>query len=777
MRRLAVVGASHGPGREEPGFQRLRAWLDALPTGGVRWIERLLDVPLDQVDVVWARDEMVSDGRLRVWLEAGGRLLATLAATRLVTSLGLEPAPPTDFPLPESVPPDLGLAGFGPHPLFTGLRDGALLGRGVAAPVAIGYEGRWPAGQTVAVGRRGLTPEPGRVLAWEYAIGEGGLVCLGIEPAPSDEAPAAELLLANALVGDGIPHRDRISPAAYWPAPGTQAQRGAGSPGLPMPRSGWAPSSLPALDLAPGADWVHAGRRLLVRARGPTGDREVWAPPFRLMRGTSVRGAIPCAPAHITADEVAGGLAFGGHRLLERWLAAPDTPVVAWEVGGPSDVEVVLEWIVDIRRAWPYPAGAYGDLTFDLDTEGRGLGVHAVGGPRVTFAVDGARLEADTVPGEAAVRVRCTGRTPARVVAAAGIDAEEHARALKALDGGVQRLAEARARRATQLERYGTAFEAPDPALAQAFTWARERGDEALIGAPGVGRSILTVCPRPAEEGAWCFGPQAAGAAAAQLVAGNRDPARELLKFLAQAQEPDGGVGALLPAGGLAAPGDAASTAAFLRLAERLFAWTGDVEAFRRLRGPLARALCYLAARPSGALPVPLLEGIEPLVDGTAADDALAALRRRAPTEVTGREVEPHLVVEAAAASLRRGAGALVGSEAGSALLQGVADLWGLEPDAAAGALTIGPRIPPGWTGHALRGLRVGRSVLDLETRRRPDALVIRVTHRFGPRLVVTIMPRDVEPVAAEVDEVPLPAGRVRFESHARHEVRFHLSG
>ena len=279
------------------------------------------------------------------------------------------------------------------------------------------------------------------------------------------------------------------------------------------------------------------------------------------------------------------------------------------------------------------------------------------------------------------------------------------------------------------------------PLLVQGFAWARQRGDEALVGVPGVGRSVLTGCPRSAEEGAWCFGAQAAAAAVAQLVGGNRDPARELLKFLTQAQGSDGGIAAQLPIGGLGAPADAASTIALLRLAERLLAWTGDLESLRRLRGPLSAALSYLSTRAPGEEmpPASVLDGVEPLVDGPAASAALAQLRRRAVADHATPEVEPHAIVEAAAAALRRGPGSLIGGDAAPALLEGVAALWGLEPDAPEDALAIAPVLPSGWPGHALRGLRVGRSVLDLEVRRRPGAMVVRVTHRFGPRLVLTV--------------------------------------
>jgi hypothetical protein len=136
-------------------------------------------------------------------------------------------------------------------------------------------------------------------------------------------------------------------------------------------------------------------------------------------------------------------------------------------------------------------------------------------------------------------------------------------------------------------------------------------------------------------------------------------------------------------------------------------------------------------------------------------------------------------VVEAAAASLRQAPGALVGSDAAPALLEAVGALWGLEPDAPDGALALAAVVPDGWDGHALRGLRVGRSVLDLDARRRPAALIVRVAHRFGPRLVLTISAGRLAVETTEVDDVVLPggSGRARFETHDRHEVRFHLAG
>ena len=790
MRRLAVVAAPVA-GRSERELDSTFEWLATLPTGGVARFERLADVPLELTDVLWARNAADPGPEFLGWLERGGRLLATHAATLLPAALGLEREPPMPVETPEPLPPAFGLAGFGFHPLFSGLRDGALL-----VPCAedgpgrlFCYDGgRRPAAAVVAVERHGLEVHPARILAWEQPVGTGGVLCLGFAPALNDTRPGvsrreAEVVLANALVGDAIPHDDRVAPVALWPVPGRRtAGTESPAPVLTAPSDVWPGTSLPVLDLTPASEWTHAGRRLLVRARPATGHREVWAPPFRIMHDAAVRDAIPCAPGHMAPDEVAGGLALGGHRLLERWMAAPDVPVVVWEVGGHDGVELVAAWEVDLRRAWPYPAGAYGDLRYTVAADGHSLGVEAAAGPLVRFGVTGGRLSvahasADT-PEDPVVRVSCAGATPLRIVAAAGADPEELQRALRVLErSGIRGLAEARAGKAAQLERYGTAFEAPDERLTRAFAWARLRGDEALVGVPGIGRSVLAVCPRGAEDGAWCFGTQACAAAAAQLIAGNRDPARELLKFLAQTQHPDGGIAAHVPLGGLASGPDGASTVAFLELGERLLAWTGEVEALRRHGEAFAAALRFLAGAGGPAPSERVLDAMETTLERGVPAAVIATLRQERAERRPTAEVAAHAVVEAAAAALRRAPGALPGTGAAPALLESVAALWGLEPDAADAALALAPAVPAGWDGLALRRLRVGRTLLDVEVRRRPETIVLRAAHRFGPRLVLTVGVRGADVAGIEVDDVTLPGARARFEAHERHEVRFLLRG
>ena len=147
MRRLALVASAQGPAAPERELDEIQRWLGALPSHGVRLYRRLADVPLEQSDVLWMRGAADEDPRLLAWLRAGGRVLATHDGTLLATALGLALAPPVAAPLPLSSLPGFGLAGFGPHPLFAGLRDGAMLTPTFdgGPPALTCYAGRHPA--------------------------------------------------------------------------------------------------------------------------------------------------------------------------------------------------------------------------------------------------------------------------------------------------------------------------------------------------------------------------------------------------------------------------------------------------------------------------------------------------------------------------------------------------------------------------------------------------------------------------------------------------------
>ncbi|MYF62840.1 MAG: hypothetical protein F4179_14445 [Gammaproteobacteria bacterium] len=97
-------------------------------------------------------------------------------------------------------------------------------------------------------------------------------------------------------------------------------------------------------------------------------------------------------------------------------------------------------------------------------------------------------------------------------------------------------------------------------------------------------------------------------------------------------------------------------------------------------------------------------------------------------------------------------------------LLRGV---FGWQPDAPLGRARLAPQLPPGWPAAAIRGLRAGSTVLDVEIRQNWTSTggEQRATvHWRGPRLDLDFVP-DV-PVGARnpsitVDGVPAPGGGV----------------
>jgi glycogen debranching enzyme len=102
--------------------------------------------------------------------------------------------------------------------------------------------------------------------------------------------------------------------------------------------------------------------------------------------------------------------------------------------------------------------------------------------------------------------------------------------------------------------------------------------------------------------------------------------------------------------------------------------------------------------------------------------------------------------------------------------------LWGVVPAAPDESVSISPWLPPDWPRMSLRRLRVGRTVLDLELRRRPGQLIARVVRSFGPGIQLRLAPRlELPPQGILVDDVPLSGTSAQFQVRDRHEAIFAL--
>ena len=375
------------------------------------------------------------------WMERGGRLLLTQRAAAGVVALGLEADGPNDTAVRVwrhaddefgAAPHVRGLAAFGPHPLFERLGQGTYVWapsdgeRFVRTTYARGRRPRW--GRVVACERAYIHLNADRIVAWEYDVGQGGVLCIGayIVPGAQDHLLSRQLrtVIENAITGQGIPHQSRDAPAACWPEPGRAAYE---DPNLVLPDRVRLDGPLPGLEsslhvesraLADEAITL-AGRRVLVVGGEQRGIREIWAHPYRLLRDFTVTlgGEAPLVrDAQITPLLVQRHLVSRARIVEEAVTTGLDHPIVLLDYrpekvgrarGLRTPVDLVLGWRVDLRRMWPYPAGAGGDLRYRLAPHGGALLVtDSTGLPRAAFIVSG-MVEWRVRPAEDAPVLEC----------------------------------------------------------------------------------------------------------------------------------------------------------------------------------------------------------------------------------------------------------------------------------------------------------------------------------------------------------------------------------
>lgn len=217
----------------------------------------------------------------------------------------------------------------------------------------------------------------------------------------------------------------------------------------------------------------------------------------------------------------------------ERWTAAAAHATWVWEVASGSDATIELSLVADMCGP--------GESAPALRVE------RVSGGLRISRS-DGPAMELLLACGEtidaAGPRVVARGRGTVRLIAVAGADAADLARARDRVERrGLAAIAGERAQHARLLADYGTAVESDDLADATAFEWAKVAADGLLIDLPGRGRRLAAGyrdrgTPAWDAEGpiVWADGETLASLGGALLGAGLRDAAREALR------SPDGAV-------------------------------------------------------------------------------------------------------------------------------------------------------------------------------------------------------------------------------------------
>ncbi|HMU62655.1 MAG TPA: hypothetical protein PKA66_12795, partial [Gemmatimonadales bacterium] len=644
IRRVVVVA-------QAGAVDEMRAFVGAMPGIHARVVTALDQVPWPDTDCLWLHDVSPVSPDILPWLRSGGRLLATLGAVGTPVALGIESVTPNDIrdTLWEAEPADTaprGLACFGPHPLVAGLPPGTctwLPRAGEPYRWATHLATRPAAANIVAVEMIGLALNPARIVAWEYAVGEGGILCIGsgIQPSASDApcAPQLRTLLRNALAGQGIPHRDRLLAAPGWPAPGTRVLRQdlRAVPELPGFRGEWPNgSATPFTELAADSPhrWRFTGRRASLAGGIGHGLGEAWVHPCAVARDATVAVSgtpLAGANARVSPTEVIRRSVAGGATVTERWTAALEHPVVYWEVAADGNAPIHIVWTTDLRRAWPYPAGSGGDLELTLPAGGHQAALRAVGDSfQLLIDADGGTLEAAATDGPAVrFSLRGAGRCRIRFTGAADAGDLERSRVMLARRefAGVRKQ---RADHARELATYATSIDSPEPALGEAFEWAKMEMDGGLAGTPGVGRCLALPSAGPDRPGgAWYDGPAASRRAMAQLASGDRNAPRDTLKFLSLTQDVDGRIVEGCSTGGLCRFGTTPAIPLYLLLAARYANWTGELDFLAQRWAALRRAYAVgMAGRPwheapaEAALWASAFEAVQPLAEALGHPEA-----------------------------------------------------------------------------------------------------------------------------------------------------------
>ena len=629
------------------------AWLATLGEVQARRYEAgHLEAAVKESDLVWVhgavRPARLPADAVRGFVAQGGGLLLTLQAAALVGPLAIETVPPNDCrdlvwshradewwseeaPALPARRHLRGLATYGPHPLVDGLHNGAdcwAPAEGEPYAWACYSGGAWPAdGRVVAVERGWRVQNPERVVAWEYGIGRGRVLCLGafayLAARDARLRPRLERLLGNALRAAA----GAAEPRPWWPSPGTAATA-SDALALPEPLDFEGPLPLPGEEALLGAGPAEAdapfdlaGRRAVLVGDETCGLRELWCHPHRAVASWVVRAdreAMQGVQVEVTPDVVVRTVQTGQRRLLEVAFVALEHPVAVVEyrpgrkrresVGrGPADFEIEL--VMDLRRPWPFAAGCGGNLVYRSRDDGRVAVVASESDDGVValFLSRTAAVEMTPVAGNAPAvrcRVRAPLGTPLLLAVAGGASQADLQRTLRGVRRlGVSGLVRQRAQRASVLAEARLDVRSGDDAFDRAFGWAKRRLDGFLGDVPGVGRSLLAGhgAARAGGEGRpgamRLAGPDACWAAFALLATGEFSTPRQVIRFLGDRQDVTGQVVHEATTSGQFTFEGTEATLLFLMLVARYLAWSGDRDFVASVWPHVDRALAFCAAQ------------------------------------------------------------------------------------------------------------------------------------------------------------------------------------
>ncbi|MFN8579774.1 MAG: amylo-alpha-1,6-glucosidase [Gemmatimonadaceae bacterium] len=566
---------------------------------------------IDTADVVWCHwasvpaRTLIPDSLLQRIRGRGGVLL-TLCACELPYHAGIEPTAPEvatgkftcagdplwspafhDWP---DFPHVRGLQGWDMrrHPLFAGFVGGTFSRRLREGDsfCELGYSWpRWPL-HVIAVERAYVQLHEERALAWEYAVPDRRVLCIGAHVALHSGAELQEQrdrLLMNALAHAASP----LAPGevAFWPARRERARVPEVAVGLTAPNPDRDVSDVDRMvGSAQPVPFTLAGRRALVVGTEQAGIQDIWLHPYCVV-SDGLRVTMDDRPVIATDVEIAPVDVVRRLKgsITERIIPSIDSSVVRLEYDGALSPGLRVGFRVPLRLEWPYAPTALAPLAWARRTldDGRVL-VTICGADGASVAVllfDGASsVHVEDVDGAPDVLVSARQRQLTITIAAGdGVTSIEEA---------LRRSHDARRARAhhfADLDANTVSMQSPDARLDASLRWAVRRLDMFVADTPEGGQSLMagyaasrSGWSRSRPGYAWFFGRDACWSADAMLAAGMFAEVREVIRHLAATRDVTGKIYHELTTSGVCHYDAADSTPLFLRLVGRYFDWTGD---------------------------------------------------------------------------------------------------------------------------------------------------------------------------------------------------------
>ncbi len=660
--RVALIDSDHVSGQ----IDSLGAMLSSEDGVSCSVIEAGSETDLSRFDVVWfhrpdssafSETERNLAERLLAYVGAGGKLLLSMDAVRLLNESGVEDSPisawtydAVDYGFGRKV----GFHSFRSHPLFDGMNGGAYVWHGHDDNKCrvLGFpKGVSPAAdgtKVIGIFWEYIYYHPDEKVIWETPYGKGNILSVG--GMLNYGAPNYNRCLLERFTRNCVEYLAGTLKSAetsrYWDYSERPVTSEEGyeyeSVDIPGPTRWTLPEDSHALSWkATGNEVNIAGRRTTVICKENGGIFEIWTHPFMSLRDCRVfvKTAGGCSllgteetDIQLRANSIIREYSAGGIRIREVITGSVDSPsaVAHYEWEDDSVEEIYVDFKTNLRYMWPYSSDALGTICYgwsdglnafvssDRDREFVsivGFNVPAriaSAGQYDGFGYDSGApvgIPTDLRQVNASVRLDVKGTRCFDVLFAAGDQGEAQAEAdYKAIAAAPYSVFSSSDSYYKDYVASKAIVETPDSIFNEGYYWAAVSSEQFNVDVPGMGKGLFAgysssrrgwnggqkVSGRPGY--AWFFGRDAEWSSLAFLEMGDFQAVRDLLENLIRYQRLDGKIYHEATTSGSIHYDASDATPFFVVLMGKYLKASGDVEFVKRNITAVHKALAFCAS-------------------------------------------------------------------------------------------------------------------------------------------------------------------------------------